>query len=127
MSGSLPGPSMHPIRQALKLAADPYGFLAELRDAHGDVFTLRLPGDPPRVVICDPAHVKQVFALPAEEYSSRGQGIHINLGANTVLFSDGEKHRRQRALLTPPVHGARLKSYAQQMLEITERHIRGWK
>jgi cytochrome P450 len=127
MSALPPGPSMHPIRQALRFGADPYGFLAECRRELGDVFTLRLPGDAPRVVLCDPAHIKQVFAFGADDYSADGQGVHINLGPRSVLFSNGEHHRRQRTLLTPPIHGARLRSYAETMLRITDEHTATWK
>jgi cytochrome P450 len=122
-----PGPSLHPIRQALRFGADPYGFLAECQREHGDVFTIRLPGDPPRVVICDPTDIKQVFAFSAEDFSAEGQGVHINLGSRSVLFSNGEHHKRQRTLLAPPIHGARLRSYADLMLRITDEHTAKWK
>jgi cytochrome P450 family 110 len=127
MSALPPGPRLHPIRQALKFGADPYGFLEECRRELGDVFTLSLPGDAPRVVLCDPAHVKQVFAMSPDDERSEGQGFHINIGPRSVLFSSGEHHKRQRTLLAPPLHGARLRSYATAMHDVTMEHIAGWK
>lgn len=126
MSALPPGPPLHPIRQALKLGMDPYGFLLHCRRELGDVFTIRLPGDAPRVVLCDPADVKQVFAMAADDTVAEGQGFHINIGARSVLFSDGEHHKRQRSLLAPPIHGARLRSYARTMLDVTMDHLERW-
>jgi cytochrome P450 len=126
MSALPPGPSIHPVRQALRFGADPYGYLAECQRQYGDIFTLRLPGDPARVVVCDPADIKQVFAMAPDEYIAEGQGVHINLGTRSVLFSNGEHHRRQRTLLHPPIHGARLRSYADTMARITDEHAAKW-
>ncbi len=122
-----PGPPLHPIRQALAFGADPYGFLERCRRDLGEVFTLRLPGDAPRVVLCDPADVKQVFAWAPDVTRAEGQGFHLNIGPRSVLFSDGDHHKRQRALMAPPLHGARLRSYATTMLDVAMEHVSRWK
>jgi cytochrome P450 family 110 len=122
-TGLPPGFPESSLRQALRFGADPYGLLAEGRRRFGDVFTLRLPGDPPRVVLCAPDDVRRLLTLGPDDYRSDDQGIHLNIGVQSVLFSDGQRHRRRRQLLAPPLHAARLRSYADTMLSIADRHI----
>lgn len=115
-----PGPAAHPLRQAAALGRDPYGFFADCQREFGDVFTIRLPGDPPRVVLCDPAHIEDFIRLPATSYRSDLQSIHLNIGRNSVLFTDGERHRKQRQIMTPPLHGERLRSYAHTIMGVCD-------
>ena len=56
--GLPPGPAEHPIRQALAFGCDPYAFLARTGQRFGPVFTLRPPGDPPRIVISEPSLIR---------------------------------------------------------------------
>lgn len=118
-----PGPSESPLLQAIRFGRDPYGYLERAAAAHGPVFTLRLPGDPPRVVVCEPALIRQIFAMKQDEILASPVGIPVNLGKHTLLFLDGELHRRDRALLTPPLHGGRLDGYAATMHEVTRAAI----
>lgn len=118
--GLPPGPAEHPLLQAIRFGQDPYGFLERNAQIHGPVFTLRLPGDPPRIVVSEPRLIRQIFALKADEIGASPQGIPVNLGEHNLLFLDGEAHRRDRQLLMPALHGEQLKSYAVTMLEVTE-------
>lgn len=120
-----PGPSAPSLVQAFRFGLDPYGFFERCRDDFGPTFTLRLPGDPPRVVTSEPELVRQVLGLGADEFRSDRQGILLNVGKHSVLFSDGEKHRRQRLALQPILHGDALGSYARRMSEIAASAIRG--
>ncbi|MBX7084750.1 MAG: cytochrome P450 [Nannocystaceae bacterium] len=114
-----PGPAATPLRQAIEFGRDPYGYLERSASEHGPIFTLRLPGDPPRVVVCEPAEIRRIFAMKADEIRACPDGIPVNLGKHTLLLLDGEAHRRDRQLLTPPLHGDRLRSYAQTMHDVT--------
>lgn len=118
-----PGPSSSPLRQAVEFGRDPYGYLARSAAEHGPVFTLRLPGDPPRVVVCEPAEIRRIFALRSEDILACPDGVPVNLGKHTLLLLDGEAHRRDRLLLTPPLHGERLRSYAETMHAVTVRAL----
>jgi cytochrome P450 len=115
-----PGPREPALVQAIRFGRDPYRFLARGAARYGTVFTMRLPGDPPRVVISEPTLVRQVFAMKADEILASKGGIPVNLGEHTLLFLDGEAHRRDRQLLTPVLHGEQLKGYAQAMQRVTE-------
>ena len=82
-----PGPSSSPLRQAVEFGRDPYGYLARSAAEHGPVFTLRLPGDPPRVVVCEPAEIRRIFALRSEDILACPDGVPVNLGKHTLLLS----------------------------------------
>lgn len=118
-----PGPREPAIVQALRFGRDPYGYLARGAAQFGTVFTMRLPGDPPRIVVSEPSLVRQVFAMKAGEMLASADGIPVNLGEHTLLFLDGEAHRRDRQLLTPALHGDQLRSYARAMQTVTERAL----
>lgn len=118
-----PGPRSLSIRQAVEFGRDPNAYMARCHAEYGDTFTLRLPRDPVRVVVCAPQDVRKVFALGPTDYRSDDQSLQLNVGQRSVLFADGDRHRRKRQLLAPPMHSARLKSYAEAMLRITDERI----
>lgn len=111
--------------QAVRFGADPYGYLERCAERVGDPFTLTLPGDGPRVVFSDPALIRQTFALKPDEYRVEGQAFPLNLGTNALIFLDGERHRRDRTLMTPHLHGARLRGYAAIISEVAREAARG--
>src|SRR5512135_3542344 len=92
--GLPPGPKVPALVQAIRFGRAPYEYLAECAREVGDPFTLRMPGDPPRIVFSDPALVRQVFAMRADDIRLEGQAFPLNLGERALLFLDGERHRR---------------------------------
>jgi|HubBroStandDraft_6_1064221.scaffolds.fasta_scaffold682125_1 cytochrome P450 len=50
----------------------------------------------------------------------------IVIGDRSVLFMDGEEHRRERQLLMPVFHGERMRSYGAIMREAAERELARW-
>jgi cytochrome P450 family 110 len=123
MKKSVPAPSMGPLRQSLAFANDQYGFLASQREALGDLFIFEIPREPPRVVVGSPEEIKKIFALHPDDYYSGDPATHVNFGESCVLFNDGERHRLDRQLLTPPLHGEALRSYRSRMLASAERVV----
>ncbi len=121
-----PGPRAPSLVQAVRFGLDPYGFLERCQAEYGPTFTLRLPGDPPRVTTSEPALVRQVLGLAAEDIRSDRQGVLLNLGRHSVLFADGERHRRQRLALNPVLHGDALASYGKRMSELAARAVASW-
>ncbi len=121
-----PGPRAPSVVQAAQFGSDPYGFFERCAARYGPTFTMRLPGDPPRVVTSEPELVKRALGLTADELRSDRQGIHINLGRQSVLFADGERHRRQRLAIHPVLHGEALASYAARLGSIAEAAVARW-
>lgn len=124
---TFPGPSASPMRQGLAFAEDQYAFLRENRARLGSSFVFRIPGEPPRLVVGAPEDIKKVFALRPDDYYSGDPGVHVNYGESCILFHDGERHRRDRQLLTPPLHGDALRSYGPSMVAAADREIDRWR
>lgn len=118
-----PASTESPFTQAVRLGADPFGYLSELQAKLGDTFTLHLPFDRPRVVTSDPAGIRQIFALKPDEFSNAKTAFPLNIGRWSLLFLDGEEHRKHRQLMTPHLHGDRLRSYARTMQRIAQREL----
>lgn len=118
-----PGPSESPFVQAAQFGQDPYAFLERQGRRFGSIFTIRLPGDAPRIALSEPALIRQVFALKPEQISAARAGFPVNFGERSMLLLDGEAHRRDRALIMPPLHGERLPGYARAMRDATTRAL----
>jgi cytochrome P450 len=115
-----PGPSTFPIQQTIEFAAAPYDYLARCHREFGDYFTLRFAGQPPHVYIADPEAVRWVFSRPRDVFRNQNEIAGLALGDRSVLFMDGEEHRRERQMLMPAFHGERMRLYGETMREATE-------
>ncbi len=120
---TVPGPTTPSFKQAMQFGQNPYRFLAECRATYGDVFTIRLPRGPEKVIACAPEDISAIFSLDADAYRAEEIALHLNLGLNSVLFADGERHRRKRQILAPPMHIAKLRTYAEAMLRLTDARL----
>ena len=108
---------------SLRYAQDSYGFFGSLRARHGDTFTVRTANGP-LVVTGDPALVRDIFAAPAETFKVWPvETLGPFLGDKSLLLSHGDRHRRDRKLLTPPFHGGRMRAYGALIAEATRAHI----
>lgn len=121
-----PGPTGSPFAVGARFAAAPFRFLEGCARDHGDTFTLRLPGDPPRVVCSHPEDVKRIFALPADAFTAADVPIPLNLGDRSLLFLDGDAHVADRKLMVPPLHGEHLAGYVATMRELTAEAVQAW-
>lgn len=95
---------------------DPIGCLLPYRAKYGDVFTF--PGDPPVVMVGDPAAIKAVYSAEPEALAPLNVSLGKLLGPRSVLFLGGAEHKRARKLLAPPFHAARMRAYADSVRSI---------
>ncbi len=114
--GLPPGPSESPLRQLLHLVIDPFGFFADCERRFGPIFTMRILGQDPWVMIGDPEAVRAAFRMSSDELHSAADGIKFLVGQHSIIFLDGETHRRERRILTPPFKHERMAVYAERML-----------
>jgi cytochrome P450 family 135 len=123
-----PGPSLPPVAQTLQAIRNPGAFVAAARERHGDVFTLRLLGAPPFVVVCDPDAIRDVFTGPPHVMLAGRANASLAplVGERSVLTLDGDAHLHERRRLLPPFHGARMRAYEQIMERATLREVEGW-
>ncbi len=121
-----PGPRAPKIVQALSFGRDPTRYLQRCVAEFGDTFTLRMPNDPPRIVVSNPVAVKTVFSLRPDAYRSDNLAIHLNLGRRSMLFRDGEQHRQLRRLTAPSLQAKQVRGYADAMLQVARDTARRW-
>ncbi|MBL9099341.1 MAG: cytochrome P450 [Myxococcales bacterium] len=110
----------------IRFGRDPYTYLNELRRRHGDPFRSWLAGQPV-VLTGEPELVKQILTADHEAVGSFNPGHLVPLlGAGSMILIDGQRHARERKLLSPPFHGARMRSYARIIREAAARHTAAW-
>ncbi|MEL6938892.1 MAG: cytochrome P450 [Cyanobacteria bacterium J06598_1] len=129
MVQTLPNPvKLSKAKQLFNWIARPYDYLDDCKKDYGDIFTLHLLGFRPLVFLSDPQAIKELFAADAKQFDAgRGQGIlRPLLGDNSVIVLDGTRHRRERKLLMPPFHGAKVRSYGETICDITEQIGSAW-
>lgn len=115
-----------PLLQKLQWTTNPTEFLETCAKRYGDIFTVKIgPSFSPVVIISNPQALEEIFNTYAKQLES-GEAAGIKLptvGQQSLLALSGEKHQRQRKLLTPPFHGERMRAYGQLIDEITKQVI----
>lgn len=122
-----PGPSTPALLVTLEYMRDAYAFYRKQFARYGSPFTVKtLRG--PLVVVADPEQAKQVFTANPDEYDTWGaDALDPIVGPTSLLLIAGLRHRRDRKLLTPPFHGARMKAYGASMREAARSEAARWK
>lgn len=123
-------PKTPALLQTLQLIANPTNLLAKCAKRYGDTFTLRVLGlnSPPVVFFSQPQAIKEIFALPLEEFDFK-KATHVFkplMGEQSLILQEGKSHQRQRQLMLPPFHGDRMKAYGQTICQITHKVIEQW-
>jgi cytochrome P450 len=66
-------------------------------------------------------------ADPNQFETGRGNKIlQPLLGENSLIQLDGDRHQRQRRLLTPPFHGERMRAYGRIICDVAEQVMNKW-
>lgn len=111
--------------QILRYLRDPDGMLRGLTETYGDVYSMPGMGGGTLVVSATPDGVKSIFGADPDTFEPFSvESMTPVLGSGSLLLQHGATHRRARKLLTPPFHGARMRSYGQTMAGITARRLR---
>ncbi|MGO3327220.1 cytochrome P450 [Gordonia sp. (in: high G+C Gram-positive bacteria)] len=111
--------------QGIGFLAARRGVLRACRARYGPVFQLEVPVFGKIVVIADPAMAKQLFTSGAKTINVQPNLGRI-LGPGSIFAIEGTDHRRRRKLLTPPLHGKRIRAYEQIVEDETRREIATW-
>ena len=126
--GVPPGPDGLPVVGSLPAyARDPFGFEREVHREYGDVVRWRVPGGW-MYHLAHPDHVEHVLVHNNQNYV-KGEAFQETLGpvlGNGILNSEGEFWRRQRHLVEPAFHPERITTYAEMMVDVTERRTADW-
>ena len=122
-----PGPRVPSVLQLIGTWTRPTASLQRLR-RYGKRVTVKLPFQPPFVILSDPAEIKELFTSPADAVHP-GEGASILapiVGRNSVILLDEQAHLAQRRLLLPAFHGERMQRLTGVMTELCEREIQSW-
>lgn len=124
-----PGPKGHPILGVMRdFNRDTLGFITRCRD-YGDVVRMRFLYVT-AYFLYHPDDIEYVVSSNAKNFfkamSLRSNFFHRLVG-NGLLTSEGETWKRQRRLAQPAFHRQRINSYAQVMVDFTERMMSTWK
>jgi cytochrome P450 len=121
-----PGPTSPALLQTLAWVRKPIALLEDCRQRFGHTFTLRFVGGRNYVLFSRPADVKTLFQLPVETFRSANLAMKPFLGEESLFVLEGERHRRHRRLIGPPLRGERLHVYARLIDEIVGEELREW-
>lgn len=113
----------HPFLQLLQWIVTPLDYLEATQKVYGDCFTARFGKQPPLVILSNPQGIQQLMTADFKQFDSgRGNQIFRPLvGDNSMLLLDGERHQRERQLLTPSFHGERMRTYGNQICDISDK------
>ena len=115
-----------PIASGLAVRRDPIAFFKKLATEAGDVahFVLK---DALIYVVQDPALIREIFAASEDTFAkwSARKGTLAVFGRG-LLGSEGSRHRRMRRALSPVFHQTQLMKFADQILEVSNRHETQW-
>jgi cytochrome P450 len=123
-----PGPRIPAALQLLAFWKRPAASIERARQRYGKRFTVRLPFQPPLVILSDPDEIKQLFTAPPEVLHP-GEGARLlepTVGRNSVILLDEAPHLEQRKLLLPAFHGEKMAALTGLMRELTERELDAW-
>jgi cytochrome P450 len=105
---------------------DPYRYYTRMRRRYGDVFTLPSPNGT-LVVTFTPEGAREILAGRDEFVPEFGvDAIRPIVGPNSLLLLSGDRHRRERKLLSPTFHGARMRAYSPTVREAALRSAARW-
>ncbi len=78
----------------------------------------------PILATASPEHAKRVFAADPDTFETfAAVSLKGVFGPRAVIVTHGPEHKRQRKLLTPPLHGPRLRAFGEQMREVAIEHV----
>ncbi|MGB3757404.1 MAG: cytochrome P450 [Rivularia sp. (in: cyanobacteria)] len=112
----------------MKFVFQPFEYLEQNAQIYGDTFNLQHKDGSNTVYFGQPKALEQIFTADTNSLET-GRGSRILkflVGDNSVLLLHGDRHQRQRKLLSPPFHGDRMRAYGMTMGEIAQQVSDEW-
>lgn len=123
------GPRIPSLLQTLYIIAQPTKFLETCAQKYGNTFALRLFGhDSPIVFFSQPQSIARIFNTEAEkfEWGKLTYVFQPLTGPQSLIVLDRQQHREMRHLVMPPLHGKRLHTYSELIVEIVREKTAHW-
>ncbi|MDZ8050503.1 MAG: cytochrome P450 [Aulosira sp. ZfuVER01] len=129
VTNSLPdGPKVSRFLRLVKFITQPVKYVEDFAQTYGDRFTIWGSKDTHIIYFSQPEALEQIFTADPKHFVSGvgSGGLGFLLGDNSLILLDGDRHQRQRQLLTPPFHGERMRAYGEDIRKITEQVSNEW-
>ena len=106
----------------VRFMRDPFTCYRNWRRLYGDTFLVKaLNGNV--IATCNRENIRRVFALPTETLKPFAMGTTRPLvGRSSIFLVQGQRHRRERAILSPAFHGTGIDGQAEVIRDVTRRH-----
>lgn len=123
-----PGPALPGAIQLLAWLYQPDRFFERCLARYGDVFTMRLLGHAPRVLLARHEAIRAVFSAdPSHVHAGAANALVEPLvGPRSVLLLDGAEHLRQRRLLLSLFAVRKVAEHCRTMRELADEAIDTW-
>lgn len=111
-----------PVWDAIRAIRDPHGIVVETMRDVGE--TLEVKGPAGHMILSgDPEIVRQIFTADHDQFGIPfRQQLGPFFGETSLIMTPGARHKKDRKLLAPPFHGARMRTYGKTIVEITLQH-----
>lgn len=116
-----PGPNTPRVWQTYLAVVKPLEYVRGLQAQYGDIFGFRTMAGR-GIAVVDPVAAREVFAAPPENFTVPFIAPSV-FGPEAVIATAGATHKRQRKLLNPHFHGARIKALLETMSAVVYRHV----
>ncbi|MDF5711996.1 MAG: cytochrome P450 [Nostoc sp. S4] len=110
--------------QQIESTLKPLDFLERCAKNYGELFFTNSFGNLETLVVSHPLDLQELFNPTKKILDAPGTANEIfkpQLGENSLIIQDGERHQKQRKLIMPPFHGDKMLNYGQQICEITQQ------
>lgn len=123
------GPKTPLFVRLMQFIFQPLEYVEGLTKNYGDSITVFGEKGTPIVYFTQPQAPQQIFTADASclDAGRTNSSLTFLFGTNSLLLLDGERHQRQRQLLTPPLHGDRVRAYGETIRTITYQVMESWK
>ena len=125
----VPGPARSfPFGSAKEFATDPPRFLNKIADEYGEIVRFYFFGRS-FYMVNSPDYAREVLVTKVDAFPKAQRDIDIlsKFLGNGLLTSGGDFHKQQRKLAQPVFHKQRIQSYAETMVDYTDKVTAGWK
>jgi cytochrome P450 len=123
-----PGPEESPLRQAFDYHRDPLRFLGRAQQQFGRVFTMRMTGKDPMVVVAVPEVLHELL-LSDPERSRAGAArrqVLPQVSPRSPFGADGPTHRTVRARMAPAFAPERMRRLEPEIETLAAQHVATW-
>lgn len=107
-----------------RIFTDPQPVLDELASAHGPMYALGA-GPVGMAVVGDPAALRELFAMPIDDFKwgHKFNVLGFVVGAQSIIVSDGDDHRRRRVPVQTAFARRRLNGWIPMIVDRTDAAI----